>query len=138
MEQYNKNNFAKYSEDSKHQIEKLEGENKELKENNKELKINNKELEKKNKELEKKIKNLQFPQNQNIIHIKFYDEKNKREYTVEINNKVVIFDELKNLLYEKYPKLKGENINIFTIEGKNIDMISETEYNSETRIIIQK
>lgn len=105
----------------------MEGENNDLK--NK-VKV----CEEKNKELEEKIKQLELQKKSNIISIIFYDEKDGKEYSVEINNEEIFFEELEKKLYEKYPSLKSERKKKFTIEGENIDMISETEYNANTRI----
>lgn len=44
------------------------------------------------------------------------------------------FGNILNLLYLKYPQIEKEKINEFTVDGKQVDLESETDYDNNTRI----
>ena len=92
LEKYNKSIASKYSANSKHQIAKLEEKIKNLE----------KQIQQKNSE-------------NNIINIIFYDELDKKEYPLKVNNNEIDFEELKKFLYKKYPNLESKDIKKFSI-----------------------
>ena len=111
LDKNNKSNLSKYSENSKHQIAKLEAKIKDLE----------KQLEQKNSE-------------KNIINITFYDEEDKKEYPLKVTNNEIDFEELKVFLYKKYPNLEKKDIKKFAINGNEIDTLSETDCDEFTKI----
>lgn len=107
----NSSNFEKYSESSKNQIQKLE---KKIMVYEEIFKICG---------IEEQLKNLIF-----------YDETRKKEYPIKVINKKMKFGNILNLLYLKYPQIEKEKINEFTVDGKQVDLESETDYDNNTRI----
>lgn len=106
-------NFSKYSENSKHQVLKLEEEK---------------------KERDNLIKLLLSG---NLKEIIFYDEKEKKGYPLKIPNEEIQFETIIKLFFINYPDLKEKVGKTYTYKNRKIKLEDKIEINGNDKIFFK-